>query len=330
MQKVWAQLLSFLFTVLISPLPTARAAAEPTKCGTLLSSFQLSLSTQMSRIAQNAEMYLQTSGFQNVTEIEAAAEKATGPDGSIYRQALDILQNEHYRIEIRQPQEVRDGIAKNGFLNLHEVGTSQGTSYDRSHIEATYSMMDLNSYGSLPNKIKPKYGSLSPTRSSNLKPSLSLNYYTGGDHYFFKLDNIRPRLTMTAGDSLNRFVYWHGDITQRVHPVQSWDQIFWPYNLRVLLVPVLAAGLKEARLGLPAIDPHPIKASEYGNQFDVVGSSSMSSFKMAWQPNMDYIEVQIWGDLSLDDVSTFEYEKTPPKGAFLRQLKKRNIQIRKH
>ena len=39
---------------------------------------------------------------------------------------------------------------------------------------------------------------------------------------------------------------------------------------------------------------------------------------MKWQPNMDYVEVHIWGELNLDDVALFRVE-----------LLKRGIEVRR-
>ena len=67
---------------------------------------------------------------------------------------------------------------------------------------------------------------------------------------------------------------------------------------------------------------------EYANQGEVVGKGGLKGYKMRWTPNMDYIEVQIWGPISLDDVSVFEFMTDPPQGEFLRELLKRGIHIR--
>ncbi len=163
----------------------------------------------------------------------------------------------------------------------------------------------------------------------SLKSPETLDTYAGPDKYFFKLDRIRERMTMTPGDSLNRYVNYDGIWTKEVYKPESWDQIFVPWKDRNMFIPVLAEGLKEGRLGLPEIvgleNQRPI---DYGMQSDVVGEGSMAPFRMKWSPNMDYLEVQIWGKLTLDDVAVFEYTNAPPTGEFLRELVNKGIEIR--
>ncbi|MCM2322401.1 MAG: hypothetical protein NDJ90_03975 [Oligoflexia bacterium] len=43
---------------------------------------------------------------------------------------------------------------------------------------------------------------------------------------------------------------------------------------------------------------------------------------------VDYLELQYWGPLGLDDVEIFEFRGQPPAGEFLRELQKRGIKIR--
>jgi len=44
--------------------------------------------------------------------------------------------------------------------------------------------------------------------------------------------------------------------------------------------------------------------------------------------SMDYIEAQIWGAITLDDIQTFVYTKTPPSPAFAKMLSDHHIEIR--
>ncbi len=41
----------------------------------------------------------------------------------------------------------------------------------------------------------------------------------------------------------------------------------------------------------------------------------------------EYIELQYWGPLTLDDVHTFVFRTQPPSGSFLKALLDRNIKI---
>jgi hypothetical protein len=145
-----------------------------------------------------------------------------------------------------------------------------------------------------------------------------------------KKDRIRNRTTFTPGDSHNRYSYWHGTYFREVKRPVSWDQAFIPWKERLLLIPVIAKGLLSGKLGLEdIIKPNKYQSpGEFGAQGPVDTDGSMSPYKMAWEPNMDYIEAQVWGRINLDDVETFEYSGAPPTGKFLKELQKRGIKIR--
>lgn len=270
-----------------------------------------------------------TSGFFSPESFQLAVEKGTELDPNLYKSALDILRHERLQVATRLPFDIREQIMEKGFLNFHQARSSQGSSFSRSEIEASYANLNIEQYKSLTDEVKPKYAAIYPEDNSGLSGPKSLDSYAGTDKYYFKLDRIRQRMTVTPGDSLNRFVYWNGHPQESKSP-ESWDQMFIPWSERSILVPVLAEGLKVNRLGLPDIAPVRkwSRPDEYGNQFDIVGKDNLSEFKMKWQPNMDYVEAQIWGALTLNDVAIFEYTKWKPTGQFLKELQKRGIEIR--
>jgi hypothetical protein len=68
--------------------------------------------------------------------------------------------------------------------------------------------------------------------------------------------------------------------------------------------------------------------AETGAQPEVVGRGRFKRYKMKWTPNMDYIEVQVWREWTLDDIGVFEFSGTPPTGVFLNELLSRRIKIR--
>ena len=57
-------------------------------------------------------------------------------------------------------------------------------------------------------------------------------------------------------------------------------------------------------------------------------TGSLEKYQLAWDASLDYVEVQLWGPLDLDDVKAFEFTTRPPEGEFLKELRSRGIEIR--
>ena len=74
-------------------------------------------------------------------------------------------------------------------------------------IRDTADMTELE-WRALPDSLKLKYAALYPDESLNLISPTSLDTYAGTDMYFFKTDRIRHRVTLSPGDSQNRFRNW--------------------------------------------------------------------------------------------------------------------------
>ena len=293
------------------------------------SSLSPSVKQIMDHLTGNVKEMYQTSGFKTESEIIDAAKATPGKAGRMYRSAWYLLREENVMVGTRLPEKIRMDVVQKGFLNLHQSKDSQGASGDRNHVEASYSNVSEIDWKKISDEDKPKYAALYPKPGMTLLAPKTLDTYAGSDVYYYKTDKIRERMTLTAGDSLNRFVNYHGYWTSEVHKPDSWDQVFVPWKDRALFIPVLAEGLKEGRVGLPEIQGLEYqKPLDYGMQSDVVGSGPMTPFKMKWVPNMDYLEIQIWGKLTLDDVAVFEFKKDPPTGLFLAELLKRGIEIR--
>lgn len=283
----------------------------------------------MNHLDDNIKDLFSTSGFKNEAEIIEAARIASGKTGRMYRSAWYLLREENILVGTRLPEKIRSQVVQKGFLNLHQAKDSQGASGDRNHVEASYSNMSQAEWKKILDEDKPKYAALYPKHGMALQSPKTLDTYAGSDVYFYKTEKVRERMTVTAGDSLNRFVNYHGYWTSEYRKPESWDQVFVPWKSRALFIPILAEGLKEGRVGLPEIQGLEYqKPIDYGMQGEVVGEGPMAPFKMKWVPNMDYIEIQIWGKLTLDDVAIFEFRKDPPTGVFLQELLKRGIEIR--
>jgi hypothetical protein len=326
----------FAFILIMAVLLSTEYTFAQQSCATVFrrsrTSAEVARYTQqvLNHLNDGVQKLYDTSGFKNNQEIVQAVKATPGSIGEFYRQALHILENADFEVAIRLPENIRLQIGRDGFLNSHETGNSQGAKLGRDAIEASYANMTKEQWDALPDEVKLKYAAAYPKASSNLIPTETLKSYTGTDRYYFKFERIRDSLTMTPGDSLNRFKYWQGEGFQPETPT-SWDQMFVPWKSRYLLIPVIAEGLKQGRLGLPKIAPRTrhTREEEYGNQDAIVGEGPLAPYTMRWTPNMDYLEIHIWGRLTLDDVKIFEYATEPPTGEFLNELTRRGIEIRK-
>lgn len=287
-----------------------------------------------------------TTGFSNREQFLAAVEKA----GPAAIQAKNLLEKEDFEIATAIPEAYREGVMKRGIINFRESGTSEGgTTRDRDECEASYSNMTVEEYKKLNFSLMSKSAYLSPKFPSKLKASQTIAAY-GGDHYIYKMENIRNRITWTPGDSLNRrFTYRYAE------PIKPtpWDQTYVAWNHRELAIPFLTTGLAEnpPKLGIHMVLEFK-SAKEMGDDAKfyiqltdsensnvkvlwtpisppaLVFPESLKSFNVPWDYKMDYIEVQVWGPVLFDDIAAFEFTKTPPQGAFLNALKAKGIQIR--
>lgn len=213
---------------------------------------------------------------------------------------------------MNRTKERRLAIAQHGFLNQFEAKRSGGyyNIQERRQVEAAYSNLPLETYDKIPISMRPKYGYLAPLIGDRLSRSSSAADY-GSDTYIFKIDRLKNRTSWVPGDSLDQYDYYIDDNGKAKIPRAS---RFLPWSSRALLLPYLDSQNAATELGIVAQSDDKIK----------VGGKLI---KLPTTVNQDYIELQIWGKLSLDDVDSFIFKDDPPKGKFLTELKCRNIRI---
>jgi hypothetical protein len=253
-----------------------------------------------------------STGFASAAVLEHTL--ATPAVSAATKRVAEMLRREQFEVVTNKADLVRDGIARSGFQNLHVIKrVSLCTPRARATFEACRLGKSVSDYAIIDDEVKPKYCFLRPRAETGLA-SPDVGY--GGDSYVFKLERIRDRLTWTLGDSMDRGGggmrrEW---MTGSTVAPRNWDELFAPWRDRALIAPVLgravetdsAFSLKRCR---SRVDPAaPLR----------LGSS------LGWA---DYVEMQIWGPLTLDDVSAFEFARKPPTGQFLQELTQRGIPI---
>lgn len=225
--------------------------------------------------------------------------------------ASKIMKNQ-VSFAMNRNEERRRAIAQHGFLNQFEAKRSGGY-YDiqkRRQIEAAYSNLPLEAYDKIPISMRPKYGYLAPVIGDQLSRSSSAADF-GSDTYIFKMERLKNRTSWVPGDSLDQYDYYIDDYGKAKIPRAS---RFLPWSSRALLLPYLDSPNGANELGIVA---------QTDNKLNVGGKL----IKLPTTVNQDYIELQFWGTLSLDDVEAFIFKTDPPKGKFLLELKRRNIRI---
>lgn len=261
----------------------------------------------MTKLRTSFESRFATTGYPTYADYVKAVRASEDP---LIKHAVEMIDTDQVQMVIRRPENARFWVPKVGFHNQYVTGTSKGTNDPQARREAEtrlYARHDgvndvetaISEYSRLDPELAPKYGTLMPSRESNLRWETSSGHY-GQDVYVLKKDRIANRTTFTFSDSLG-----HGWMRG---PRTSWDATFIPWDSNLLLVQGMVEGLKAGQFGTPM-------AAAAGN------------LKYTLRPGY-YWEIQILGPLNLKDVSEFHFTSNPPNGQFLLDLLKHGIAIR--
>lgn len=256
------------------------------------------------------QLFNAQSGYTNYAAYEAKLRKIK----NIYiQQALDIIDRNQIEIVVRRPERGRFWIPKVGFQNQFVTLNSEGT-YDRNsrnQAESNLTLSPLKIYEDHLAEFKAKYGTMKASKDSGvLSPLTHTNFY-GDDIYTFKMDRISDRLSFFMDDSL---------ATGRSGDQKNWTATFIPWPRRLIMVPFLALALTKNGFDLVTRE----ESVQY--QEDLIPKESFS-FQDDGLAGRRYWETQIFGQITLDMVSSFEFRNTPPEGEFLAELLKRKITI---
>jgi hypothetical protein len=246
---------------------------------------------------------IKTTGFDTYDDFLKAVAKQKEELGDI----VDLMLKEEVSISMNRPENARWWVPKVGFQNQFVTGSSKGAldPNSRNAYEASRTWIDPKVYKELDNDLKPKYGYVAPKLDSPIQNG-NANY--GGDRYIFDLEKVRKRMTWTHGDSRARF----GSSKGYQFTPEGWDETFIPWDRRGLAIPFLSPNTKNNSFRLAS-----------GSQ------SKLPGFKINHNSSGgDYMELQFWGPLTLDDVSTFVFKgQNAPEGEFLEALLERKIKI---
>jgi len=284
-----------------------------------------------------------TSGFPDDAHLRAAINSA----GGHYKKLLDAFDQGEVEFAMNRPEGARWWVPKVGFENQRNTGTSKGMMNPdyRDEVEAKLIGTRASVYKTFDNELKPEYGYLRPAPSFGVKQSEAAARY-GDDIYIFKKERVQDRLAWTAGDSFGAVDQVADDAENPV--ANNWQGYFIPWKYRSLLVPEVEPTIEKTGFGFEAGSRY--DRSYFSSDADITSMEDWSkkekmekaAFKAAFDAHLKgtplepfksveahrYIELQYFGPLGLDDVETFQFQKTPPSGDFLDELRKRKIKIR--
>ena len=171
----------------------------------------------------------------------------------------------------------------------------------RVKAEANFLGMIAKDYNALSPKVRPKYGYLRPSAASGVTQTDPSSQY-GSDTFIFKPEAVKDNLTFWPADSLGPA----GCRGWRTRP-QRGTKPFFPWSQRMLAAPTVAViGNQLTRLTQYPAGFKPDFVGKYG---------------------LNYIELQFWRPLGIEDVERFEFARTPPSGAFLAALRANGVKI---
>lgn len=249
------------------------------------------------------DLFKQTSGHTDYAAFEKALRAHEDP---WIKKAVAMIDQNQIDVIIRRPDSGRFWIPKVGFQNQFVTGSSLGRMdlLLRSVVEANMTLTPIDQYGPRDAEFKPKYGTLASTPDSGVPTKQTTSASYGDDIYTLKLDEIASRLSVYMGDSLNPG-------TNNTH-IKHWNKTFIPWSRRMILAPLLSTSLKLGQLDM-RVEQN-------------LTAPLLTIFKA---PNYyyNYWETQIFGQLTLDMVKSFQFSNIPPEGEFLQELQKRQIPI---
>ena len=241
--------------------------------------------------------FAERSGYRNLEEYKEIAKNFD----EFSKRALDIL-DKHTLVAIHAPENVRSRIPLTGFQNQRATGTSLGNLDPtlRNKAESNLLMTNQSDYEKNSVRLMPKYGEVI------VDPGLIGRYQKanmyGSDLWIIKKSVIEKRATWTPEDSLRS--------GSAVRKVLNKIDGFIPWNF---------LGLATAYIHYPLKNANIFKSRWIKDEL---------SFKSeTWDNVDDYLEVQIFGDISIDDVSALYFRENPPDQKMMRYLKSKKIEV---
>lgn len=242
--------------------------------------------------------FVELSGYKSLEEYKKKAQ--TFDETS--KKTADLLENQ-VLVAMHRPENARFWIPLTGFQNQRITGSSRGTlsPHYRNQAEAHLLKVNQTDYEKNSFRLMPKYAEVILGREvTDLKNGDSASHY-GSDLWIMKKSVVEKRATWTPIDSLSPGL--QGAATNKLNG-------FIPWSFRSLATPFLYSQIKNYKM------------------FNPNGSLSELSFNsQKWNYGGYYMEVQIYGDVSINDVSALHFRANPPDAEMMKYLKSKNIEV---
>lgn len=241
-------------------------------------------------------------GHKNLEQFRAYAENYSAYSNWVIQNLRDNTQ-----VALHRPEGARFWIPLTGFQNQRTTGSSKGWyapgSEARNDTESALLKLNSEAYNLVSVRTMPNYAELRyDFKKVPQKPHQNANVY-GSDLWIIKKDVLNKRATVTPADSLGN--------QEDSESVVS--KSFIPWKFRELVTPFLVS---------PTVLNTLNENAEAWNR-----RPDDFTFKSLWIYYISYVEVQIFGSLTLDDVSAFHFKQDPPDKEFYNLLKSKNIEV---
>ncbi len=216
-------------------------------------------------------------------------------------QIVDLMQD-HVLVAMHRPESARFWIPLTGFQNQRVTGSSKGalSTGRRNQAESNLLLVNQLEYEKNSVRLMPKYAEVIVGREvTDIKNGSDASHY-GSDLWIIKKSVIEKRATWTPTDSLG---------PGRSVANNKVDG-FIPWSFRSLATPFLYYNIKSEKLFQPRGSFAPIK---------------FNSTK--WESSNYYTEVQIFGDVSINDVEALHFRGSPPDQKMMEYLNSKNIEV---
>jgi hypothetical protein len=234
-----------------------------------------------------------TLGYKNPEELIHAVKASTSKAEMLINAVSNRL-----IVTVRKPEAIRERILLMDFQNSRVTSDANSTTPDT--VEARLTRQNLENYVNTSDRYKPRYGEARPDfRFQELKFESWADAY-GEDMWIVKNEVLNTRATFTPFDSAgSEFLRAEAGLHRNLGI---------PWSHRELMLPDL---ITEAEAGNFKLGPAPKRVQLRNDSY----------------PGNLYLEVQIWGPLSIDDLAAFAFTKTPPSSELLEELRSRGIKV---
>lgn len=218
------------------------------------------------------------------------------------KKIVDLMED-HVLVAMHRPENARFWIPLTGFQNQRVTGSSKGalTPDGRNQAESNLLLLDQNEYVKNSVRFMPKYAEVIVGRDiADIQNGKWADGY-GSDLWIIKKSVLEKRATWTPTDSLSPGIRYRAS---------SKVDGFIPWSFRSLATPFLYNSIKANKLFQPAGIFEPLKFNNSN-----------------WSFGDYYTEVQIYGDVNINDVAALHFRGNPPDAEMMTYLKSKNIEV---